>query len=84
LINQYQTGLDAPGGIVEHWLVDCMSNRLPAENVIESLQQVTKEQVANLAKKLQLQAVYFYGMVRNNAAIQIFGIQSKRVPKAAG
>lgn len=59
LINQYQTGLDAPGGIVEHWLVDCMSNRLPAENVIESLQQVTKEQVANLAKKLQLQAVYF-------------------------
>lgn len=71
------------GGIVEHWLVDCMSNRLPAENVIESLQQVTKEQVANLAKKLQLQAVYFW-MVRNNAAIQIFGIQSKRVPKAAG
>ena len=36
-----------------------MSNRLPAENVIESLQQVTKEQVADLAKKLQLQAVYF-------------------------
>ena len=59
LINHYETGLDAPGGIVEHWLVDCMSNRLPAENVIESLQQVTKEQVANLAKKLQLQAVYF-------------------------
>ncbi|NME33239.1 insulinase family protein [Lactobacillus sp. MRS-253-APC-2B] len=59
LINQYQTGLDAPGGIVEHWLVDCMSNHLPAENVVESLQQVSHDQVAKLAQKLQLQAVYF-------------------------
>lgn len=58
LINQYRTELDSPGSLVEHWLINCLSGHEPAQNVVESIQDVTRDEVAHLAQQLRLQAVY--------------------------
>ena len=58
LVNQYVTGLDNPNVLAQARLITALMGLEPLQKVAEGLRAVTKEEVANLAAQMTLEAVF--------------------------
>ena len=58
LVNQYVTGLDNPNVLAQARLITALMGLEPSQKVAEGLRAVTKEEVANLAAQMTLEAVF--------------------------
>lgn len=65
LINGYLTGLDSPLNIIEHRLVNEMSRHRELIDVPAAVENVSRQEVIDMANLLRLQAVYFLGGDQN-------------------